>query len=115
MRQVMDLAARRLTVAAAAYYHFNHSLMDDAEYDALSRLVADNWPYLALYYQEVFESPEAIRATGSHILMSQQAYQATLRELREAGLDHDVGAHEWEPVADWEGDGVTVPVMGFGG
>lgn len=115
MYAVMDLAARRLTVAAIGYYKFGYGLMQDYDYDVLSKLVAHHWDYLSTYYQEVFESPVAIAATGSHIMFSEAAYRATLHELREAGVDYDLGGGDFKASAEWEGpNGERVPVMGFG-
>lgn len=116
MKDVMDFAARRLSVAACAYYHFNTPITDDANYDALSRLVADNYEYLPQYYQEVFESAEAIRTTGHHIYVSRQCFQATLRAMRDAGVEEDLQAPDFEPTAVWEdAEGNGVEIMGLGG
>lgn len=112
MRAVINFAARRLAVQAAAYYRFDRPLVDDAEHDALVKLVADNWDWLDDFFKETFESAEAIRATTHHIYISAQCYNSVLHELREMGVDEDLGDPGFEPTAQWEGeDGSTIEIM----
>lgn len=116
MRQVIDLAARRLSVAATAYYLFDNPVMEDGDFDELVKLVADKWAYLPAYYQDCFESPEALRATAFHIYISAACYNATLHELRDAGVDEDLNARPFEAEAEWESPiGRTVEIMSLGG
>lgn len=116
MRQVIDFAARRLSVAATAYYHFGQAIMPDGEYDQLAMLIVREWHWLSDYFKDVFESAEAINASGHHIYISNQCYMATLRALREAGVDEDLCAPPWNATATWEGpNGEAVEIMSLGG
>lgn len=112
MRTVVDLAARRLSVAALAYYRHDISVMDDCDFDALSDFVAEYWNYLSQYYKDVFESADAIKATAHHIYVSEMAYNGMRAELRRRGIDYDLDARGFEATAQWEDDdGKTVGIM----
>lgn len=80
-----DLAARKLIVAAYAYYVLDQPIMDDAEYDRLSRYVARNWDELDRDRQWALDTPEATRSSGAHIFFSVAAVSACYHELNRQG------------------------------
>lgn len=80
-----DLAARRVIVAAYAYYVLDQPIMSDAAYDRLSKYVANNWDELDRDRQWALDTPEDTRAGGSHIFFSQIAVGACYRELINRG------------------------------
>ena len=81
-----DLAARRVIVAAYAYYVLDQPVMDDAEYDRLSRYVARNWDDLDEDRQWALDTPEQTRSSGSHIFFPTIAVAACYRELDRQGI-----------------------------
>ena len=66
-----DLAARRIIIAAYLYYERASPIVSDAAYDQLSRFVADNFEWLEPIRQFQLGSPREIRASGSHIKITQ--------------------------------------------
>ena len=118
MRQVIDFAARRLSVAATAYYHFGVSITDDANFDELSVLVAAYWDNLSPFFKEVFESPEAIRTTAHHIYINERTWHGTLHELRRLGYDEPINVRPFTEDAMWEdpeNPEITQRIMSLGG
>jgi len=73
-----DLAARQLIMLAYLYYNRSSPLRSDAEYDELSRYVAERFDELEPIRKFQLESPEAILASGHHIKMTRQGERAAL-------------------------------------
>lgn len=71
-----DLAARKVIVAAYCYYVLDEPVMDDAEYDRLSRYVARHWDELDRDRQWALDTPEAIASSGAHIYFAVIAVDA---------------------------------------
>jgi len=71
-----DLAARRIIVAAFAYYVLDDPIMDDARYDKLSRHVARNWEDLHPDRKWALHSAHETKSSGSHIRFSVAAVHA---------------------------------------
>lgn len=59
-----DLAARKVIVASYMYYMFDAPPLSDGEYDALCKIVADNWDQLDPVRQWQLGSADEIRASG---------------------------------------------------
>ena len=71
-------AARLLIMSAYLYYRCDTNVIDDGEYDKLSLAVAKNWDKLDPQLQWQLVDPDAIRATGSGILITQMGVAAAL-------------------------------------
>lgn len=80
-----DFAARRLIVAAYAYYVLDQPIMDDGEYDKLSRFVARNWDELDRDRKWALDTPEATRSSGAHIYFPEIAVRACYLAVKENG------------------------------
>lgn len=116
MESVFEFACRQLSIAACAYYHFGQTIMDDGDYDELALFITHNYDRIPLYYQEVFGSASDLLATSHHIYVSAQCYNATLRALRDMGIDHELCASPFKGSAEYENaDGTTFEIMTFGG
>lgn len=115
MDEIIDHAARKLIVAAIAYYRFDHPIMPDYEYDRIAAIIASNWDYLSPLFKETLGGPDDIRATGYHFLASQAAYHATLHELRQRGVDREIDPNGFQAQAEWvsEDGKETVQLMGI--
>lgn len=81
-----DLAARKLLVAAYAYYVLDEPIMDDARYDELSRYVARNWNELDPDRQWALDTPEQTRSSGMHFYYPVIAVHACYHELHRRGI-----------------------------
>ena len=71
-------AARLLIWSAYLYYRCDTNVIDDGEYDKLSLYVAKNWNKLDTQLQWQLVDADAIRATGSGILITQMGVGAAL-------------------------------------
>ena len=71
-------AARQIIMSAYLYYRCDTNVIDDGEYDKLSLFVAENWDKLDPQLQWQLVDPDAIRATGSGILITQMGMNAAL-------------------------------------
>ena len=74
----LDLTARRVIVASALYYGLDTPMMPDAEYDALTVQLADNWDDLDGVRKWQLGSARAIRASGNHVKLTQLAQGGVL-------------------------------------
>ena len=81
---IMDVnyAARKLIMSAYLYYRCDTNVIDDGEYDKLSLYVAENWDKLDPQLQWQLVDPDAIRATGSGILITQMGVNAAIAWYR---------------------------------
>ena len=93
-------AARLLIMSAYLYYRCDTNVIDDGEYDKLSLAVAKNWDKLGPQLQWQLVDPDAIRATGSGILITQMGVSAALAWYKNkvrrnlSGCDMDwIGPH----------------------
>lgn len=73
-----DFAARKIIVAAFLYYVMDSPTMSDAEYDRLSKIVADGWDEISKDRQWALGDPDTIRNKGNHIRFSSHAVGAAL-------------------------------------
>lgn len=94
-----DLAARQLMMAAFLYYSCASSVISDAENDELAKYVAHNWDYLLPEIQERLDSPQAILATTSHVLVSKHTVGAAM----EWALMMDARIEAWP---EWQTDAI---------
>jgi NAD-dependent DNA ligase len=69
-------AARLLIMSAYLYYRCDSPVLTDDEYDKLSMYVAKHWDKLTPQLQWQLGDPDAIRATGSGILITQMGQSA---------------------------------------
>ena len=74
-----DCAARWVIMLSHLYYDRDVSLVDDAEFDRLCAFAADRWDEVSSIRQWQLESPEAIRASGFHIKITQLGVAAAER------------------------------------
>lgn len=93
-------AARLLILSAYLYYRCDTNVIDDGEYDKLSLAVANNWNKLDPQLQWQLVDADAIRATGSGILITQMGVSAALAWYKNkvrrnlSGCDMDwIGPH----------------------
>ena len=81
-----DLAARQLIIHAYLYYNRSTPLRSDAEYDSLSRYVAERWGELEPIRCHQLQSPEAILTSGHHIRITPMGERAAIAwHLHETG------------------------------
>ena len=78
----VNYAARKLIMSAYLYYRCDTNVIDDGEYDKLSLYVAENWDKLDPQLQWQLVDPDAIRATGSGILITQMGVNAAIAWYR---------------------------------
>lgn len=71
-----DLAARKILMASHLYYDHSLSIMTDAEYDEMSRYVAENYDLLDPVRMWQLEGPEELRDTGQGFKFTTQAVYA---------------------------------------
>lgn len=83
----LDQKARMVIVAAFLYYRSGASTMTDAEYDALTREIAQKWDRLARERRFSLGSPEELLTTGYHIRVTRLAAESAMLEYRRLGLD----------------------------
>jgi hypothetical protein len=88
----LDLAARRVAIASYLYYRHDTSMMSDSDFDQLCNQVADNWELLSPLRRFMLGSPEEIRASGYHVLMTDHAISSAHSWLRENNLSGNVNA-----------------------
>ena len=69
-------------MSAYLYYRCDTNVIDDGEYDKLSLFVAENWDNLDPQLQWQLVDPDAIRATGSGILITQMGVNGALAWYR---------------------------------
>ena len=74
----VNFAARQIIMSAYLYYRCDTNVIDDGEYDKLSLFVAENWDKLDPQLQWQLVDPDAIRATGSGILITQMGVSAAV-------------------------------------
>ena len=72
----VNQAARMLICSAYLYYCCDSPVIDDSEYDKLSKYVAKNWDKLDKQLQWQLGSAEDILATGSGIKITQMGQGA---------------------------------------
>lgn len=94
-----DQAARWLIMSAYLYYERNCNVLSDGDYDKLSNFVADHWSELTPQLQWQLGSAEDVRATGSHILITQQGESAAITWFRNNFKHYPEG----KDVSSWEG------------
>lgn len=113
----VSLLARQVSMAAFLYYCCNVSVIADAEFDSLCQEVADRWDELPAYYQGCLGSPEDLRASGHHILISSACYFGALawyKEVTGETLDWKTTA-PWRVDAEWQDGDVTTNLMAMTG
>lgn len=75
-------ASRLLIMSAYLYYRCDTNVIDDGDYDKLSLAVAKNWDKLDPQLQWQLVDPDAIRATGSGILITQMGVNSAITWYR---------------------------------
>jgi len=80
-----SLVARWVLMLSHLYYDRSTSLVDDATYDELCRMVAARWDELDEHLQDMLGSAEEIVTTGSHVLVSRWTISAAERLAAELG------------------------------
>lgn len=99
-----DLAARRVLMSALLYYECSTNVLSDAEYDELSRLVADRWSDLTPFRQWQLGSPEEIRASGHHVKITVLVeHGARSWHLRVHNTKPTLLPAEWKIAEEWGG------------
>ena len=94
----VDLAARKVIVAAYLYYVLDGPTMSDAKFDELSRFVADHWEELSELRQWQLGSPDELRASGGHIRFT----VASVHAARQAYIEYYRRYPSVGPPADWK-------------
>jgi len=86
-----DLAARQVLMSCYLYYGCNCNVLDDAQYDAATRLVAERWSEIDPVRQFQLGSPEKILTTGSHVKLTRYTICAAM------AWHHQIVGHYPEP------------------
>lgn len=63
-------AARKIVMSAYLYYRCDLNILPDSEYDTLVNLVTAHWKELPPIFQYQLGSPEELRSSGFHILVT---------------------------------------------
>lgn len=80
MKQRIEKIGWELALAAHIYYHGDgQSFLSDQQYDAAAILCVKHWGKLSSELKALFESKEALSATGFHIRLSAQQLEKAKR------------------------------------
>lgn len=91
----VDLAARKILVAAFCYYELSESVMSDGDYDALSNYVADNWNALHPDRQFCLGDAESVRASGHRFKFTTLCVAAAYKLLADLNINPE-HAPNWD-------------------
>lgn len=95
-----DCGARWVIMLSHLYYDRGVSLVEDTTFDKLCRYVADNWSDVHPTRQWQLESPEALRASGYHIKLTEMGVRAAERVWATYGPRQPLPPYSFEPVSD---------------
>jgi hypothetical protein len=83
-------------MAAYCYYVLDAPIMDDSEYDKLSRDVVKHWRELDDDLQWALGNPNDTRSSGSHFKYSSRVVHAVCAKFDELGRDPPQLPTDWK-------------------
>lgn len=93
-----DHAARLILMSCYLYYKCSSPVLSDGEFDNVCQYVAEHWSELTPLRQHQLKSPEDIKGSGHHVLMSVFALEGAITwHLKEKKhLPEDRSDLDWE-------------------